>query len=164
MNKEERKLLHKDLCSRLSHGVKVDVSAWDSTSEEECIRNWGMTKQEINAFRLVPMFFYYKDLPKPYLRKMSSMTESEIEEYIKLRFPDAIGVTRMRHACGNSIMAVVETLTSKEDMRYWYNDMISTETIDFLLSHHLDWRGLIEIDLAIEAPANMYEIERGGDK
>lgn len=164
MNKEERKLLYKDLCSRLPYGVKVDVSAWDSTSEEECIRNWGMTKQEINTLRLNPMFLYDKDLPKPYLRPLSSMTEDEIEEYVRLRFQRAFEVGRMRHICGNSIGAVVGTRSSIESVRYWYNDIVSVETIDFLLSHHLDWRGLIEMDLAIEAPSNMYEIEKGGDK
>jgi len=31
--------------------------------------------------------------------------------------------------------------------------------MDWLYSHHLDWRGLIPIGLAIEAPKGMYEIQ-----
>ena len=35
----------------------------------------------------------------------------------------------------------------------------SQQVIDWLLSHHFDFRGLIPMNLAIEAPKNMYKTE-----
>lgn len=164
MKKDDRKLLLKDLSARFPYGVKVDYPLWHGADIEETFHDIdGSIKKVKDNLTIKSDVLDWNELPKPYLRKMSSMNESEIEEYIRLRFPDTIGVTRMRHVCGNSIMAIVETLTSKEDVRYWYNDMISADTIDFLLSHHLDWRGHIEMNLAIEAPENMYKIEKGGN-
>ena len=66
---------------------------------------------------------------KPYLRPMSSMTEEEKGEYYKL--------------CDN----------------YYDIYFSSVESIDWLNAHHFDYRGLIEKGLAIEAPADMYNIK-----
>ena len=35
---------------------------------------------------------------------------------------------------------------------------ICEKKVDFFLSHHIDWRGLIPMGLAIEAPEGMYNI------
>ena len=64
---------------------------------------------------------------KPYLRPMSSMTEEERKEERKLW--DIITKTR-------------------NDLHYLYTD--------FLLSNHIDYRGLIPMGLALEAPKDMY--------
>jgi len=63
---------------------------------------------------------------RPYLRQMSSMTEEEKEEYHKL--------------CDS------------------YYDIFfdSVGSIDWLLSHHFDFRHLIDKGLALEAPEGMY--------
>ena len=66
----------------------------------------------------------------PYFRPMSSMTEEEKEEERKLW--DIVTTTR-------------------NDLHYLYTD--------FLLSHHLDFRGLIPMGLALEAPEDMYNIK-----
>jgi hypothetical protein len=66
---------------------------------------------------------------KPYLRPMSSMTDEERKEENKLW--DIITKTR-------------------NDLHYLYTD--------FLLFHHLDYRGLIEKGLALIAPKNMYTL------
>lgn len=73
--------------------------------------------------------WYHTELIKPYLRPMSSMTKAEREEENKLW--DIITKTR-------------------NDLHYLYTD--------FLLSHHLDYRGLIPMGLALEAPEDMYKI------
>ena len=62
----------------------------------------------------------------PYLRPMSSMTDEEKIEYHNL--------------CYNYYSVYFDT----------------TESIDWLNAHHFDYRGLIEKDLAIEAPEGMY--------
>ena len=65
MTPEEKKLLLIDLCARLPHGVKVDVSR---------VEEW-------KELTLTPFILsnYYDDIEKikPYLRPMSSMTEEE---------------------------------------------------------------------------------------
>ena len=66
---------------------------------------------------------------KPYLRPMSSMTEEEKKEERKLW--DIVTTTR-------------------NDLHYLYTD--------FLVSHHFDYRGLIPMGLALEAPEGMYKV------
>ena len=66
---------------------------------------------------------------KPYLRPMSSMTEEEKEEFIKFRWTTNDGEPRMYEWC------------------------------DYANAHHLDYRGLIEKGLALEAPEGMYKTE-----
>ena len=65
---------------------------------------------------------------KPYLRPMSSMTEEEQKEY------DVF--------CCEPYLGIDETTASN--------------FIDWLNTHHFDYRGLIEMGLAIEAPEGMY--------
>ena len=65
----------------------------------------------------------------PYLRPMSSMTEEERKYY----------------------NALVQSVRDGEIYEY--------EVVDWLNSHHFDYRGLIEKDLAIEAPEDMYKTE-----
>ena len=71
---------------------------------------------------------------KPYLRPMSSMTKEEEEEY-------------------NGFLVDVEYYPGK------YFAVPATSVVDWLLSHHFDFRGLIEKGLALEAPADMYKTE-----
>ena len=67
----------------------------------------------------------------PYLRPLSSMTE---EEKIEL------------------------TLSGCRIKGVGWNGWVQTiETIDWLNAHHFDYRGLIPIGLAIEAPEGMYK-------
>ena len=79
---------------------------------------------------------------KPYLRPMSSMTEEEkkemSEESNRLAFESALS-----GAYG----------ICPKTMAY------NTFNVDYCLSHHLDYRGLIEKGLALEAPEGMYKTE-----
>ena len=67
---------------------------------------------------------------KPYLRPMSSMTEEEKAELLNLR----------------------KEMNMHQHL--WFD-----RVLDFYLSHHLDWRGLILLGLALEAPEGMYKTE-----
>ena len=69
---------------------------------------------------------------KPYLRPMSSMTEEERLVY-----------EQRLHDVGRSI-DVIDA-----------DDVVSH--IDWLLSKHFDFRGLIHMGLALEAPEGMYQ-------
>lgn len=73
-----------------------------------------------------------KSLSIPLLRPMSSMTEDEKEEYNKLFTIHSQGETY----CKN-----------------W-------EWIDFMNSHHFDYRGLIGKGLALEAPGEVYNLKK----
>lgn len=69
---------------------------------------------------------------KPYLRPMVSMTEGEIEELLNI--DKKRGIYSSRH------------LT-------WHLD---GEITDYLNKNMFDWRGLIPMGLALEAPEGMY--------
>ena len=67
---------------------------------------------------------------KPFLRPMSSMTEGEKNEL-------------------NNVLK----------FQYYSNDSCMCESTDWLNAHHIDYRGLIEKGLALEAPKDMYKIK-----
>ena len=66
---------------------------------------------------------------KPYLRLMSSMTEDERFEYDELQH------------------------------FYTHGFDFNVDEVDWLNAHHFDYRGLIPMGLALEAPNNMYKTE-----
>lgn len=77
---------------------------------------------------------------KPYLRPMSSMTEKERKIVNKLIYN--------KESIWTSPIPV------------WVIDESDIEKyIDFCNSHHLDYRGLIPMGLALEAPEDMYKTE-----
>ena len=77
------------------------------------------------------------DGTKVYLRPMSSMTKAEYDEFSKIK--------RMR---------------SYKDVGTWIElYTINSDIVDWFLSHHFDYRGLIEKGLALEAPEGMYKID-----
>lgn len=127
---EEKQLLLKDLCGRLLYNVKVYL-VYNAFKSET--KEMGLsTLHDI-------MFDNAKG--KPYLRPMSSMTEEEVIElsYSILGQPDLSMV------------------------RNWDFIILDSETLprvfDWLNAHHFDYRGLIPMGLALEAPADMYEIK-----
>jgi hypothetical protein len=130
MTKEEKQLLLKDLCARLYYGVYVDAYSWQKDTPKlllECVPEY--IGEEIVVNRLAGRHSI-KEI-KPYLRPMSSMTEEEREEYCNLQD---------RFLCSP---------------QYPVTD--AYEIFDWLNSHHFDYRGLIPMGLALEAPEDMYK-------
>lgn len=80
---------------------------------------------------------------KPYLRPLSSMTEEEKEE--------------LKEISRNYLDEWEHTKTSLE--RWKLDAKVSYKRAMFYNSHHLDWNGLIELGLAIEASERMYKTE-----
>ena len=75
----------------------------------------------------------------PYLRPMSSMTEEEEDSLAELNcYHDNEG---LYFSCG-----------------HLQNDIC--DVINFLNAHHFDYKGLIERGLAIEAPEEMYNVNK----
>ena len=126
MKKEEKQLLLKDLYWRIPYGVKIATSQYQ----------YGNISTPTG---IVGDKCYFGDNPrydgdcpvedvKPYLRSMTSITVKEVFEYLSVCAKDN-----------------KDTLTAP---RYF--------GLDYLLSRHLDFRGLIPMGLALEAPEDMY--------
>ena len=118
MEKEDKELLFKDLCSRLPYHVKCKIWLEDGTTEE------GLLDLEHNYGNVLQDAFYYNQIKdiQPYLRSMDSMTYEEKIEYLNI--------------CGN------EMENPLASPRY--------SGIDYLNSIHVDYRGLIEKNLALD--------------
>lgn len=139
MREEDKELLLKDLSSRLKYGVICQVDDGAAGLNDGKLVEIDIQK-ELTRFDADFYWDAHIDEVKPYLRSMTSMTEEEKIELSCLfgGIPD-------------------------EDYIYKpYTDIsYSTfgEVIDWLNKHHFDYRGLIEKELALEAPEGMYNIK-----
>ena len=132
MTQEDKELLLKDLCARLPYGTIV-LTGYDQEA-----RYWNEQKfLETLLTSLVYEAFSknFITVCKPYLRPMSSMTEGEILEFIRI---------------GDSILRIGEKKSTC---------ILSLKQMDWLNAHHFDYRGLIPKGLALEAPEGMYKIK-----
>ena len=137
MTREEKQILLKDLCARLPYGVICHTEEGDGYL---CSINQTIfgTEYGLNINPLKRDYFNDSETDeqavKPYLRPMSSMTEEEESKY-------------------NLIQGLLHW-TVEDGMIQNYGD-----AIDWLNEHHFDYRGLMPMGLALEAPANMYKTE-----
>lgn len=131
MEKIDKELLFKDLCSRLPYHVKCKIWLEDGTTEE------GPLDLEHNYGNVLQDAFYYnkiKDI-KPYLRSMSSMTEEESKQFL-----DYIGLDSV-DSVEDGYIHIVERSLIDLDLPY--------KAVDWLNAYHFDYRGLIKKGLAI---------------
>ena len=150
MKQEEKELLLKDLCARLSHGVIVSTPKGVG---HQCSINQTIFGNEYGVNIEATKRDNFNDNEcdiKPYLCPISSMTKKETKELFK-----EIGFEFTCNTCGipahyNYEFAEqikgIPTITNVEFVK----------VIDWLNAHHFDYRGLIEKGLAIEAPKGMY--------
>ena len=146
MTQEEKQLLFKDLCARLPYGVKVLYTAdgLNEICELDSIMTSRKHKDKIFVSLTLPNDSIMTDIEsiKPYLRPMSSMTPEEEYEYHQAKNNDYLEIMNKEH---HEILKSTTLLFSK--------------AIDFLNSHYLDYRGLIEIGLVLEASKDMYDVK-----
>jgi len=135
MTQEEKRLLLKDICARLPYGIKCQI---DYDNEEDadlgieryCDDRIVSVCVETEEIGLYEASeYFYPDEIKPYLRPMSSMTFDETREFLSIE--------------------------SGECKEYF----LTTNKQDWLNAHHFDYRGLIPMGLALEAPEGMYKTE-----
>lgn len=124
MTQEEKDLLLKDLCARLPYGVMIQHPDYDEPEVLDTILTpdayeGGGIQCNCDDSRFEEIHSL-KDC-KPYLRPTSSMSLKEEEEYSFLLNDGGWGIS--------------------EDLM--------TDCIDWLNTHHFDYRGLIEKGLAI---------------
>lgn len=133
MKEEQKQLLLKDLCSRLPYGVMCKLSAKGA--------NISIT-EKLETGGLGHFIFGTMDV-LPYLRPMSSITEEEKEELKKI-----------------SDEYLDKWMSVNDPSVRWKLDANnSSKRAEFYNSHYLDWNGLIEKGLALEAPPEMYKTE-----
>ena len=142
MKQEDKELLLKDLCARLPYGVKLKVG---------------------NDALSLDMFYFdeglYKTIEKVitsgnkmYLHPISSMTETEMDKLFDILHIDKDGN-------GEDWIKINDVLGIKFffPTGKWVENVI--EAYDYLNSIHIDYRGLIPMGLALEAPKGMYKVE-----
>lgn len=135
MNTEEKQLLLVDLCARLPYGVTFDRLGHPKKILAICPN--AVFPIQCDNGEYVASTYTLED-GKPYLRPMSSMTEEEKEE---MKEVIEIELTALEGPEGFSVATAAS----------------SAFEIDFYNKHHLDYRGLIEKGLALEAPEGMYK-------
>ena len=137
MTQEEKQLLLIDLSARLPYKVKGIYARTD-------IKNLSICEITTHLYGEMEESFNGKEKYEfiPYLRPMSSMTQEE-RRYL------------------------LEELGFDEDLEngelndfgsYVYRSVNVLLLFDWLNEHHLDWRGLIPMGLALEALEGMYKI------
>ena len=150
MTQEQKDLLLKDLCARLPYGVKCKVVDFpthglggDNDKNVWSIASIIYYPPESEHHENVHTIHYYPDgrvmhvYPqidqiKPYLFPLSSMTEEQKEELDNMF---------------NQNDDVCEKIkTSNFEFNFYRKSVF-----DFVNKHHLDWRGLIPMGLAIDA-------------
>lgn len=139
MNREEKQLLLKDLCARQLYGVKAHYQYYDFVGgSERLIQKGDGVIRSIDISLGNPIYIDESHIEvenvKLYLRPMSSMTKEEDKEW--QYYKNAIV-----ESCDEKLGYKIGALHS------WFN------------SHHFDFRGLIPMGLALDAPKGMYKTE-----
>lgn len=145
MKPEDKKMLLRDLCSRLPYKVIVSIAKGTPNGiiwEDMPLPTYFLEFEDVD---------YGLEYIKPYLRPMSSMTPQEFVYFMDIRgmnlkLPE---IQEMMHKYFNhpDIITVVSRLNT-----YYHN-------IDWLNKNMFDYRGLIPNGLALEAPEGMYRLK-----
>ena len=126
MTQEEKQLLFSDLCARQPYSVMINTPLFEKPTLLKGIAD-NMCWAVVDENN-----YEWVDIDdvKPYLRPMDSMTDEERDEYENIL---------------------------EYDRNYYYTTSTPTiKTIDWLNENHFDYRKLIEKELALEAPKDMY--------
>ena len=130
MTLEEKQLLLKDLCARLPYGVRVSVQSYKGTF-------------------LGTLVTVTTKLPN------TTLGEAWIEETDEALWCD--------YSLFKPYLRPLSSMTKEE--REYVEDLsnfkatpsVVRDKVDFYLEHHLDYRGLIPMGLALEAKEGMYK-------
>ena len=156
MTEQEKQLLLKDLCARLPYGVKCttkltgynDVYIVQGVFEDNVFIDCPVYEEGDDEWMIESII--------PFLRPMSSMTEEEAKEIaILYGLKDILSIKITDEYID---VAVDDGVCSTERWTIWYDEIISSiEIFDWLNRKYFDYRGLIPMGLALEAPNGMYK-------
>ena len=141
MTQKEKQLLLRDLCARLPYGVNCKMV--DDEGEEIVDALTGTIIEAFDKGIITDI--------KPYLRPMSSMTEEEENEWRGFNIDPLLESVGKPHTRIEDLMLIAKS---------------QYDPLDWLNAHHFDYRGLIPMGLALEAPEGMYskeESEKGSE-
>ena len=133
MTQEDKQLLLKNLCARLPYKLHCRVLKLNGDIKENDDILYGVIGDNVMTLKSDKdeCLMYYQI--KPYLRPMLSMTEEERQE--------------------------LNLIPSSTEDEGFIGSYPNGKDVDWLNSHHFDYRGLIEKGLALEAPKDMYKIK-----
>ena len=132
MTQEDKELLLKDLCARLPYGVKLQKT-YDTSEPAELY--------SIDLEHNIVKFYKYKG------EALTICDAGFIERYGKLRF--------------KPYLFHLSSMTEEQEKEWRYtlssDGNITYDTVDWCNENHFDYRGLIPMDLAIDATGlNIY--------
>ena len=144
MDEKEYDLLMKDLCARLAYGVIVQVNdglrgTYDRRLVQVFCDRLSCSVNVCNPLKECICI----DSVKPYLRPLSSMTESEREELKALCDKD------LSEFAGH----IMKGHGLSRDGLYMFDKL---RQLDWLNKNMFDYRDLIQKGFALEAPEGMY--------
>lgn len=152
MAQEEKEQLLNDLCARLPYGVKINI-------DSDFLRERGLDIQKLVGVDFSLMLVltehdcYHVEKIKSYLRPLSSMRVGEILCLYKFFSGETCCLPEyteewgdFRTAIQNNELYIPSTCDGNK----------VKDGFDWLDSKHIDYRGLIERGLALEAPEGMY--------
>ena len=137
MTQEEKELLLKDLCGRVPYKTYLHTDRTSGEAVILCCVYFDDTDGHADVIVNDGLSYEAEDV-KSYLRPMSSMTEEE-----------------KKVVCSINMISDTE-LNDRLNYQRMYLQNYTIETFDYFNEHHLDYRGLIPMGLAIEAPKDMY--------
>lgn len=130
MTQEEKDLLFIELSAKLHYGVKVQTSLFENPTSIK-----GIAEDECWIYSDEDNYEWINiEEVKPYLRPMESMTDEEQRTL-------------------NSMCYGVEMVSRLSGLKMF------NKAFNWLNENHFDYRGLILMGLAIEAPEDMYKTE-----
>ncbi len=146
MKKEDKEILLRDLSTGLSYGVIVEIISYG----QEALMPWfgKLSCKDLDCFI---HDVAYKSI-KPYLRPMDSMTEEEKWDFGRIF--NTFGDLNLDLLEDGLCFQELYDITGKCNITW---DELNT-AINWLNSHHFDYRGLIEKGLALEATKDMYNL------
>ena len=139
MKQKQKDLLLKDLCSRLTYGVKVkfgDSKPALLTVIEHDEFGWQIGSEDEFGGMITII-----DNVKPYLFPLSSMTDTQEQEFLSVA-----GYERREEDCGRHTETYYYDMVGHE-----HNFYPNSDAIDWLIKNHFDIYGLIPMGLAIDA-------------
>lgn len=152
MTNEEKDLVLEDLCMRIPYGVKIQVFNYGVETVETLYQI--DLDGYISTIEGDELKYYYK----PYLFPLSSMTEEQRKEFLKISHLENRSFYNGEEIVIMSNEVWMFDLGGDTDTEYRSIDIKRIrETVKWLNKNHFDWRGLIPMGLANDATGlNIY--------
>ena len=136
----------KELSARIPYNVKAKVLHY---KEPQNITSINPSKEDCTiegSSTILHIFSGSKQQIKPYLRPLTSMTEEERDELEEIS-------NGWLYANEDGELFPVGQMTDSGEIEHIY------DSLDWIISHHFDYREWIDCGFALKAPKDMYENE-----